>query len=76
MTAAILQLFCAQRAWMPASADRTCTVPWARSGFTLLFEALVMLLCREMPMAAGLETSARWLLSAYHAGKPHLFDNA
>jgi transposase len=30
-------------------------VPWARegSGFTLLFEALVMLLCREMPMAAA-----------------------
>ena len=29
-------------------------VPWARegSGFTLLFEALAMLLCREMPMAA------------------------
>ena len=28
-------------------------VPWARegSGFTLLFEALAMLLCREMPMA-------------------------
>jgi hypothetical protein len=33
-------------------------VPWARegSGFTLLFEALAMLLCREMPMAAVADT--------------------
>ena len=33
---------------------QSVVVPWARegSGFTLLFEALVMSLCREMPMVA------------------------
>jgi len=32
---------------------RTVEVPWARpgSGFTLMFEALVMLLCQQMPVA-------------------------
>lgn len=34
---------------------RLINVPWGRagSGFTLLFEALVMMVCREMPMAAA-----------------------
>ena len=34
---------------------RLVDVPWGRagSGFTLLFEALVMMVCREMPMAAA-----------------------
>ena len=34
---------------------RLIDVPWGRagSGFTLLFEALVMMVCREMPMAAA-----------------------
>lgn len=38
----------------PDGKVRTVTVPWARpgSGFTLLFEALVMTLAREMPVAA------------------------
>jgi len=33
---------------------KTVEVPWARqrSGFTLLFESLIMTLAREMPVAA------------------------
>ena len=49
------------------------TVPWARegSGFTLLFEALVMLLCREMPMAAvadalGEHDTRLWRVAAHY----------
>jgi transposase len=53
-------------------------VPWARegSGFTLLFEALVMLLCREMPMAAVAEAihehdTRLWRVAAYYVEKAH-----
>ena len=48
-------------------------VPWARegSGFTLLFEAFVMLLCREMPMAAvadalGEHDTRLWRVAAHY----------
>lgn len=39
----------------PEHGVRLINVPWGRagSGFTLLFEALVMMVCREMPMAAA-----------------------
>lgn len=39
----------------PEHGVRQIEVPWGRagSGFTLLFEALIMMLCREMPMAAA-----------------------
>lgn len=53
-------------------------VPWARegSGFTLLFEALVMLLCREMPMAAVAEAIAEhdtrlWRVAAHYVERAH-----
>jgi transposase len=41
----------------PDGAVRQVEVPWARpgSGFTLLFEAFAMLLCREMPVSASAE---------------------
>jgi transposase len=44
----------------PEHGVRLIEVPWARagSGFTLLFEALVMMVCREMPMKAASETLA------------------
>ena len=44
----------------PEHGVRLINVPWGRagSGFTLLFEALVMLVCREMPMAAASELLA------------------
>ena len=39
----------------------TAEVPWARSGsgFTLLMEALVMQLCKEMPVAAAARIVSR-----------------
>jgi transposase len=53
-------------------------VPWARegSGFTLLFEALVMLLCREMPMAAVADTleehdTRLWRVAAHYVEAAH-----
>lgn len=53
-------------------------VPWARegSGFTLLFEALVMLLCREMPMAAvadalGEHDTRLWRVAAHYVEAAH-----
>jgi transposase len=53
-------------------------VPWARegSGFTLLFEALVMLLCREMPMAAVSDTlqehdTRLWRVAAHYVEAAH-----
>jgi transposase len=53
-------------------------VPWARegSGFTLLFEALVMLLCREMPMAALADTLGEhdtrlWRVAAHYVEAAH-----
>jgi transposase len=54
------------------------TVPWARegSGFTLLFKALVMLLCREMPMTAlsdalGEHDTRLWRVAAYYVEAAH-----
>jgi transposase len=48
-------------------------VPWGRagSGFTLLFEALVMMVCREMPMGAASEPLAEhdnrlWRMVAHY----------
>ena len=52
-------------------------VPWARegSGFTLLFEALAMLLCREMPMAAvagvGEHDTRLWRMAAHYVEAAH-----
>ena len=53
-------------------------VPWARegSGFTLLFEALAMLLCREMPMAAvadalGEHDTRLWRVAAHYVEAAH-----
>jgi hypothetical protein len=53
-------------------------VPWARegSGFTPLFEALVMLLCREMPMAAVSDTlqehdTRLWRVAAHYVEAAH-----
>jgi transposase len=57
---------------------QSIAVPWARegSGFTLLFEALVMLLCREMPMAAvadglGEHDTRLWRVAAHYVEKAH-----
>jgi transposase len=53
-------------------------VPWARegSGFTLLFEALALLLCREMPMAAVADTLGEhdtrlWRVAAHYVEAAH-----
>jgi transposase len=53
-------------------------VPWARegSGFSLLFEALAMLLCREMPMAAvadalGEHDTRLWRVAAHYVEAAH-----
>jgi transposase len=53
-------------------------VPWARegSGFTLLFQALVMLLCREMPMAAvavtlGEHGTRLWRVATHYVEAAH-----
>lgn len=53
-------------------------VPWARqgSGFTLLFEALVMLLGRDMPMAAVAEALSEhdtrlWRVAAHYVEEAH-----
>jgi transposase len=53
-------------------------VPWARegSGFTLLFQALVMLLCREMPMAAvavtlGEHDTRLWRVATHYVEAAH-----
>jgi transposase len=53
-------------------------VPWARkgSGFTLLFEALTMLLTREMPMVAvaenlGEEDTRLWRVAAHYVEEAH-----
>ena len=57
----------------PKHGVRLINVPWGRAGsrFTLLFEALVMLVCREMPMAAASELLAEhdtrlWMVVAHH----------
>lgn len=53
-------------------------VPWARegSGFTLLFEAVVMLLAAQMPVEAvarmvGEQDTRLWRLIEHHVGKAH-----
>ena len=54
------------------------TVPWARpgSGFTLMMEAVVLLLCQQMPVAAAAdylgETDQRlWRVLAHYVTKAH-----
>lgn len=56
----------------------TAEVPWARSGsgFTLLMEALVMQLCKEMPVAAaarivGEHDTRIWRVVHHYVGKAH-----
>jgi transposase len=68
----------APRSNCPEHGVLSVAVPWARegSGFTLLFEALVMLLCREMPMAAVAEAihehdTRLWRVAAYYVEKAH-----
>ena len=58
------------------------TVPWARpgSGFTLMMEAVVLLLCQQMPVAAAAdylgETDQRlWRVLAHYVGKAHAAKN-
>jgi len=53
-------------------------VPWARegSGFTLLFEALVLTLCEEMPVATcaqkiGEHDNRLWRVLQYYVNKAH-----
>ncbi|WP_009961995.1 ISL3-like element ISVsp17 family transposase [Verrucomicrobium spinosum] len=62
----------------PEHGVRQVEVPWARagSGFTLMFEALVMALSREMPVSAvaGLvgETDTRlWRVVHHYVGQAH-----
>jgi transposase len=62
----------------PEHGVQSVAVPWARegSGFTLLFEALVMLLCREMPMAAVADTleehdTRLWRVAAHYVEAAH-----
>ena len=57
---------------------RQVEVPWARpgSGFTLLFEALVMALVKEMPVAAvaalvGEHDTRLWRMVRYYVGRAH-----
>lgn len=56
----------------------TAEVPWARSGsgFTLLMEALVMQLCKEMPVAAAARIVSEhdtriWRVVHHYVGKAH-----
>lgn len=60
----------------PEHGVRLVEVPWARagSGFTLLFEALTMMVCREMPMKAASELLAEhdtrlWRVVAHYVEK-------
>jgi transposase len=53
-------------------------VPWARpqSGFTLMFEALIMALAREMPVAAigalvGEHDTRMWRIVRHYVGRAH-----
>ncbi len=55
---------------------RLIEVPWARegSGFTLMFEAVAMLLCQQMPLAAAAEMLAEedtrlWRMVAHYVDK-------
>jgi transposase len=60
----------------PEHGIKQIEVPWARtgSGFTLLFEALVMMLVREMPVAAvarivGEHDTRLWRILKHHVGE-------
>jgi transposase len=62
----------------PEHQVRQVAVPWARpgSGFTLLFEALVMALAREMPVAAvsalvGEHDTRLWRMVRHYVGEAH-----
>src|SRR5260221_2907916 len=62
----------------PEHQVRQVAVPWARpgSGFTLLFEALVMALAREMPVAAvsalvGEHDTRLWRMGRHYVGEAH-----
>ena len=66
------------RSHCPEHGVLSVAVPWARegSGFTLLFEALAMLLCREMPMAAvsntlGEHDTRLWRVAAHYVEAAH-----
>jgi transposase len=58
------------------------SLPWARSGsgFTLLFEALAMILVREMPVAAasrilGVHDNRLWRIMKYYVDKAREYAN-
>jgi transposase len=62
----------------PEHKVRQVVVPWARpeSGFTLMFEALVMALVREMPVAAvgalvGEHDTRLWRMVRHYVGAAH-----
>ena len=62
----------------PEHGVKHAEVPWARagSGFTLMFEALVMALSKEMPISAAAdlvgETDTRlWRVFHYYVGRAH-----
>jgi transposase len=62
----------------PEHKVRQVEVPWARpdSGFTLMFEALIMALAREMPVAAisalvGEHDTRLWRMVRHYVGKAH-----
>lgn len=55
-----------------------CAVPWARegSGFTLLFEAMILALCSEMPVSAcanmvGEHDTRLWRVIRHYVDKAH-----
>lgn len=62
----------------PEHKVRQVEVPWARpqSGFTLMFEALIMAFAREMPVAAisalvGEHDTRLWRVVRHYVGKAH-----
>jgi transposase len=62
----------------PEHKVRQVEVPWARpgSGFTLMFEALIMALVREMPVAAvgalvGEHDTRLWRIAQHYVGEAH-----
>jgi transposase len=62
----------------PEHKVRQVEVPWARpeSGFTLMFEALIMALVKEMPVAAvgalvGEHDTRLWRIVRHYVGKAH-----
>src|ERR1035438_2516367 len=66
------------RVQCPEHKVRQVEVPWARpeSGFTLMFEALIMALAREMPVAAisalvGEHDTRLWRMVRHYVGEAH-----